>query len=109
MPLSFIYAIGFEIILASFEGVIFKVGCETGMWVVSQTSIYVYYVSVELVYVLLTARSSVAAAAAAPPLLVLQRCHPPGSRLDAPRKKYFSLDYQVNSSWYVFLKWLSPV
>ena len=56
----------------------------------------VYNVSVELVYVLLTARSSVAAAAA-PPLLVLQRCHPPGSRLDAPRKKYFSLDYQVNS------------
>ena len=40
MPMYFIYAIGFETILASFEGVIFKVGCETVMWVVSRTSMY---------------------------------------------------------------------
>ena len=39
MSLSFIYAIDFETILARFEGVIFKVGFETVMWVVSRTSI----------------------------------------------------------------------
>jgi hypothetical protein len=38
MMLSFIYAIGFEAILASFY---FQVGLETGMWVVSQASIYI--------------------------------------------------------------------
>ena len=40
MPMSSIYAIGFELILTSFKGAMFKVGFETVMWVVSRTSIY---------------------------------------------------------------------
>jgi hypothetical protein len=40
MPVSFIYDIGFETILASFKEVGFKFMLETVMWVVSQTSLW---------------------------------------------------------------------